>query len=115
SALALRERTHVLVAFGTGMWMSELFALKWRDVKFQTNEVSIVRSIVVSGNQSMQNGSFPETNPTRSAVGRRSPNYGVSKHDSNARIIGHSQVLLRAANILIGASASCDLSSGPLR
>ena len=26
--------------------MSELFALKWRDVNFQTNEVSIVRSIV---------------------------------------------------------------------
>src|SRR6202163_1255581 len=46
SALALRERTLVLVAFGTGLRMSELFALKWRDVNFQTNEVSIVRSIV---------------------------------------------------------------------
>jgi len=46
SALSLRERTLVLVAFGTGLRMSELFALKWRDVNFQTNEVSIVRSIV---------------------------------------------------------------------
>jgi len=46
SALALRERTLVLVAFGTGLRMSELFALKWRDVNFQTNEVNIVRSIV---------------------------------------------------------------------
>src|SRR6201981_451858 len=46
SALARRERTLVLVAFGTGLRMSELFALKWRDVNFQTNEVSIVRSIV---------------------------------------------------------------------
>jgi integrase len=46
SALALRERTLVLVAFGTGLRMSELFALKWRDVNFQTNEVSIIRSIV---------------------------------------------------------------------
>jgi len=46
STLALRERTLVLVAFGTGLRMSELFALKWRDVNFQTNEVSIVRSIV---------------------------------------------------------------------
>src|SRR5262249_6577617 len=46
SALALRERTVVLVAFGTGLRMSELFALKWRDVYLQTNEVSIVRSIV---------------------------------------------------------------------
>jgi len=46
SALALRERTLVLVAFGTALRMSELFALKWRDVNFQTNEVNIVRSIV---------------------------------------------------------------------
>jgi integrase len=46
SALVLRERTLVLVAFGTGLRMSELFALKWRDVNFQTKEVSIVRSIV---------------------------------------------------------------------
>jgi integrase len=46
SALALRERTLVLVAFGTGLRMSELFGLKWRDVNFQTNEVSIIRSIV---------------------------------------------------------------------
>jgi len=43
SALALRERTLVLVAFGTGLRMSELFALKWRDVNFKTNEVSIIR------------------------------------------------------------------------
>jgi integrase len=42
SALALRERTLVLIAFGTGLRMSELFALKWQDVNFQTNEVSIV-------------------------------------------------------------------------
>jgi hypothetical protein len=53
SALALRERTLVLLAFGTGLRMSELFALKWRDVNFHTNEVSIVRSIVCS--QPMQN------------------------------------------------------------
>jgi len=72
SALALRERTLVLVAFGTGLRMSELFALKWRDVNFQTNEVNIVRSIVFC-NQSMQNRSFPEANPTRSAVGRCTP------------------------------------------
>ena len=46
SALVVRERTLVLVAFGTGLRMSELFGLKWRDINFQTNEVSIVRSIV---------------------------------------------------------------------
>jgi len=26
--------------------MSELFALKWRDINFQSNEISITRSIV---------------------------------------------------------------------
>jgi integrase len=46
SALAFRERTLVLLAFGTGLRMSELFGLKWRDINFQINEVSIVRSIV---------------------------------------------------------------------
>jgi integrase len=46
AALALREKTLVLVAFGTGLRMSELFALKWRDVNFQINEVSIIRSII---------------------------------------------------------------------
>ena len=46
SALAFRERTLVLLAFGTGLRMSELFGLKWRDINFQISEVSIVRSIV---------------------------------------------------------------------
>jgi integrase len=44
--LAIRERTLVLLAFGTGLRMSELFALKWRDINFDTNEISITRSIV---------------------------------------------------------------------
>ncbi len=33
-ALPLRERTLVLMAAGTGLRMSELFALKWGDVHF---------------------------------------------------------------------------------
>src|SRR6266567_617321 len=44
--LALRERTLVLLDFGTGLRMSELFALKWRDINFLTNEISVIRSIV---------------------------------------------------------------------
>jgi integrase len=47
AGLALRERTLVLLDFGTGLRMSELFALKWSDVNFQTNEISVVRSIVL--------------------------------------------------------------------
>ena len=46
SALGIRERTLVLLAFGTGLRMSELFGLKWHDIDFQKNEISVTRSIV---------------------------------------------------------------------
>jgi integrase len=44
-ALALRERTLVLLDVGTGLRMSELFGLKWKDVDFDANEISVARSI----------------------------------------------------------------------
>jgi len=46
-ALALRERTLVLLDVGTGLRASELFGLKWKDVDFDANEISVVRSIVM--------------------------------------------------------------------
>ena len=46
-ALALRERTLVLLDVATGLRMSELFGLKWADVNFYTNEVNVTRSIVM--------------------------------------------------------------------
>jgi integrase len=46
-ALALRERTLVLLDVGTGLRMSELFGLKWKDVDFDASEISVVRSIVM--------------------------------------------------------------------
>ena len=46
AVLGIRERTLVLVAFGTGLRMSELFGLKWHDIDFQKNEISVTRSIV---------------------------------------------------------------------
>ena len=46
AVLGIRERTLVLLAFGTGMRMSELFGLKWHDIDFQKNEISVTRSIV---------------------------------------------------------------------
>lgn len=45
-ALPLRERTLVLLAAGTGLRMSELFALKWGDVHFDRGEISVIRSVV---------------------------------------------------------------------
>jgi integrase len=44
--LGIRERTLVLLAFGTGLRMSELFGLKWHDIDFQNHELSVTRSIV---------------------------------------------------------------------
>jgi integrase len=35
SVLGVRERTLVLLAFGTGLRMSELFGLKWHDIDFR--------------------------------------------------------------------------------
>jgi integrase len=46
-ALSFRERTLVLLDVGTGLRMSELFGLKWKDVDFDTNEINVVRSIVM--------------------------------------------------------------------
>ena len=46
AVLDVRERTLVLLAFGTGLRMSELFGLKWHDIDFQKNEISVTRSIV---------------------------------------------------------------------
>lgn len=45
-ALGLRERTLVLMAAGTGLRMSELFGLKWKDVDFKSCQLSVTRSIV---------------------------------------------------------------------
>lgn len=41
-----RERTLVLLAVTTGLRRSELFALKWKDVDFQTKQIYVTRSIV---------------------------------------------------------------------
>jgi integrase len=41
-----REKTLVLLAAGTGLRMSELFGLKWRDIDFTGQQISVLRSIV---------------------------------------------------------------------
>jgi len=46
-ALAMRERTMVLLDVVTGLRASELFGLKWVDIDFNKNEVSVTRSIVM--------------------------------------------------------------------
>jgi integrase len=44
--LRFRERTLVLLAVTTGLRRSELFALKWKDVDFQSKQIYVTRSIV---------------------------------------------------------------------
>jgi len=46
AGLKPRERTLVLLAAGTGLRVSELFALKWKDIDFGRTEMSVTRSIV---------------------------------------------------------------------
>ena len=46
ASLRFRERTLVLLAVTTGLRRSELFALKWKDVDFQTKQIYVTRSIV---------------------------------------------------------------------
>src|ERR1700726_2489936 len=45
-ALALRERTLVLLAASTGLRQSEIFGLKWGDIDFERGTMSVIRSIV---------------------------------------------------------------------
>jgi integrase len=43
--LAVRERTLVLLDAATGLRVSELLALRWRDVDFENLELRVTRSI----------------------------------------------------------------------
>ena len=44
--LRFRERILVLLAVTTGLRRSELFALKWKDVDFESKQIHVTRSIV---------------------------------------------------------------------
>ncbi len=46
NSLHLRERTLVLLAASTGLRQSELFGLKWGDIDFAQNTMSVTRSIM---------------------------------------------------------------------
>jgi integrase len=60
-ALDVRERTMVLLDVVTGLRASELFGLKWTDIDFIKNEISVTRSVVPGSCRSVQNGGITET------------------------------------------------------
>lgn len=67
SALPFRERTLVLLDAGTGLRMSELFALKWRDNTFRAREINVTRSDRVPNSWAVQDRSINRhrTEPVR--------------------------------------------------
>jgi len=77
-ALALRERTLVLLDVGTGLRMSELFGLKWKDVDFDANEISVVRSIVMQVDRPCKNRSVAEAHPASILIWRKRFGHGVN-------------------------------------
>src|SRR5437868_14863835 len=109
--LGIRERTLVLLAFGTGLRMSELFGLKWNDIDFRRNEISVTRSIVfqVVGPCKTEASQKPVPRDSRLAEALK-----VWRHHTKytARwTIGYLRAQRRAAKGHIGGSASCEQSS----
>jgi integrase len=104
AVLGFRERTLVLLAFGTGLRMSELFGLKWHDIDFQKNEISVTRSIV-----------FQVVGPCKTEASRnrfrsthdwqRLSRCGVTTQSTARRRIGYSRALRREDGGPIGGSA----------
>jgi len=63
ASLRFRERTLVLLAVTTGLRRSELFALKWKDVDFDSKQLHVTRSIVEHVVGRMQDRELPKTCP----------------------------------------------------
>ena len=83
-ALDIRERTMVLLDVVTGLRASELFGLKWTDINFNKNEISVTRSIVMQVVGSVQNRGVAETCSARSASRENAP-YVAGSHEVQSR------------------------------
>jgi integrase len=110
SELTLRERTLVLVAFGTGLRMSELFALKWRDINFHSNESRVIRSIVLQvvgpcKTEALQNRF------RWMGIWQMHYKNGVNTQSTERLMTGCSQVQPATGERHIGVSPSCEKSS----
>ena len=102
-ALDPRERTMVLMAAGTGLRMSELFGLKWRDVDFQSSQLSVIRSIVDQVVGPCKTEASQKPVPLDSCWPRLSA-VGGAGHDFEDPTIGYSQAPIRRVASPIGGS-----------
>lgn len=112
--LPLRERTLVLLDFGTGLRLSELFALKWKDINFQTNEISVVRSIVFQIVGPCKTEASQKPVPLDPYLADALQKWRHQTTTERQRI-GYSRVRLVVVAIHIGGSPSCEGSFNPRR
>ncbi len=105
SKLAVRERTLALLDAATGLRVSELLALRWRDIDFETLELSVTRSIwhqVVGDCKTEASAS-----PSRwTSTWPRICSGGVARVRIRCPMIGSSQVRLWEVSSPIGRTIS---------
>jgi integrase len=95
SALDVRERTMALLDVVTGLWASELFALKWTDINFNKNEISVTRPRRHARRPLMQNRGVAETSSAPSASRANSPHVAKSYEVQNRWRLGLRQTIQR--------------------
>jgi integrase len=111
-ALALRERTLVLLDVATGLRMSELFGLKWADVNFYTNEVNVTRSIVMQVVGHCETEASQKPIPRRPLSGGSPPNLASAYAVQGCGGLGLRKPREPGPKTLLGAihHAQCDTS-----
>jgi integrase len=114
SILTVKERTMVLIAVGTGLRRSELFALKWKDVDFAAKHLNVTRSIVSQVVGICKTEASQKLVPLHQCLAdalhewRRQSSYG--KREDRVFASPHSQ-----GKAPIGRNRSCDTTLVPRR
>ena len=111
----------VLIALGAGLRRSELFALKWKDIDFAAEHISVARSIVNQVVGTCKTEASQKPVPLHSAlahallVWRRQTSY--RKREDWAFASPHSQgshpLWVQAVTLLMPARTSCSSESRP--
>jgi integrase len=101
-----RERTLVLFDGGTGLRMSELLALKWRDINFGAREITVTRSIVFQVVGPCKTEASQKPIPLDSYLAEHCEN-GASIRNIECPMTRSSPVQLAAVDGRIGPSPSC--------